>query len=332
LYAFVCTGTYPVLFATVGKYLKVGAVEDDKNRKEIAPLLRFFSSKSGEEYLSLDDYVEAMPEGQKAIYFVTGDGVENASMSPAIEKLNSRGYDVLFATEPLDEIMMENLRSYKEKDIVDAAKENLRLDDDDDSKKKKEELREEFKQVAEYLEVLLKDRIQKVIVSDLLVDSPAALVQGAYGMSPTMQRYMKAQAVAAGQGDTLGDMNKAVLEINPNHPIVKDIDRLVKLGDNDAKELKDCAMLMYDVAAMTSGYDVPDMKQFAKRVLQLMDDKVNAFDGGTSETEATESTKSQKVDETDEVVEKVEEVEVESPSMKVTEAEIVDENDVGVLE
>jgi hypothetical protein len=91
-------------------------------------------------------------------------------------------------------------------------------------------------------------------------------------------------------------------------------------------------MLMYDVAAMTSGYDVPDMKQFAKRVLQLMDDKVNAFDGGTSETEATESTKSQKVDETDEVVEKVEEVEVESPSMKVTEAEIVDENDVGVLE
>jgi HSP90 family molecular chaperone len=268
--------------------LKVGAVEDDKNRKEIAPLLRFFSSKSGEEYTSLDAYVESMPETQKAIYYVTGDGVENASMSPVIEKLASRGFDVLFAAEPLDEIMMETLRTYKEKDIVDAAKENLKLDDnDEDAGKKKEQLREEFKEVADYLEVLLKERIQKVVVSDLLVDSPAAIVQGAYGMSPTMQRYMKAQAVASGQTGGFSDMNKAVLEINPNHPIIKDIDRLVKTGDKDSQELKDCGLLMYDVAAMTSGYDVPDMKKFAKRVIQLMDEKVTGSAGATATASTT---------------------------------------------
>ena len=231
-----------------------------------------------------------MPESQKAIYYVTGDGVENASMSPVIEKLKSRGYDVLFAAEPLDEIMMEGLRSYKEKDIVDAAKENLKLDDDDEeATKKKELLTEEYKEVADYLEVLLKDRIQKVIVSDLLVDSPAALVQGAYGMSPTMQRYMKAQAVASGQAGGFPDMNKAVLEINPKHPIIKDIDRLVKSGDKDSQELKDCGLLMYDVAAMTSGYDVPDMKLFAKRVLQLMDEKVVSTAGESSEPETMET-------------------------------------------
>jgi HSP90 family molecular chaperone len=253
----------------------VGVVEDEKNRKEIASLLRFFSNKSGEEYTSLDKYVENMPEGQKNIYYVTGDGRENASMSPVIEKLASRGYEVLFATEPLDEIMMESVRSYKDKNVVDAAKENLKLDDEEDeeTKKKKEELRQEFQRVAEYLETLLKGKIQKVVVSDLLVDSPAALVQGAYGMSPTMQRYMRAQAVAS--GGSIPDMNQAVLEINPNHPIVKDIDRLVRAGDMDSKELEERALLMYDVAAMTSGYDVSDMKKFAQRVMKLMGDNVD---------------------------------------------------------
>jgi molecular chaperone HtpG len=266
---------YIMFWNNFGKYLKVGVVEDEKNRKEIASLLRFFSNKSGEEYTSLDKYVENMPEGQKNIYYVTGDGRENASMSPVIEKLASRGYEVLFATEPLDEIMMESVRSYKDKNVVDAAKENLKLDDEEDeeTKKKKEELRQEFQRVAEYLETLLKGKIQKVVVSDLLVDSPAALVQGAYGMSPTMQRYMRAQAVAS--GGSIPDMNQAVLEINPNHPIVKDIDRLVRAGDMDSKELEERALLMYDVAAMTSGYDVSDMKKFAQRVMKLMGDNVD---------------------------------------------------------
>lgn len=273
------TSKYIMFWNNFGKYLKVGAVEDDVNRKEIAPLLRFFSSKSGEEYTSLDEYVEKMPEGQKAIYYVTGDGRENAAMSPVIEKLSSRGYDVLLATEPLDEIMMETLRSYKEKDIVDAAKENLKLDDDkeedEDSKKKKEALQAEFQGVKDYLETLLKDKIQKVVVSDLLTDSPAALVQGAYGMSPTMQRYMRAQAVASGADESaMGGMNKAVLEINPKHPIVLDLDRMVK-ADKESKELQDFALLMYDVASMTSGYEVGDMKSFATRVMKMMDSRVD---------------------------------------------------------
>jgi heat shock protein beta len=268
------TTKYIMFWNNFGKYLKVGVVEDDANRKEIAPLLRFFSSKSGEEYTSLDKYVENMAEDQKNIYFVTGDGRDGAAMSPVIEKLASRGYDVLFATEPLDEIMMESLRSYKEKDIVDAAKENLKLDEDEETKKKKETLKEELKPVVEYLEVLLKDKVQKVEVSNLLTNSPAALVQGAYGMSPTMQRYMRAQAVSSG-GDINGidAMNKAVLEINPNHPIVQDLDRMVK-GDKDSEELKNFALLMYDVASMTSGYDVSDMKSFASRVMRLMNEKV----------------------------------------------------------
>ena len=126
-------GQYVLFWNNFGKYLKVGIIEDDRNRDEIASFLRFYSGNSGEEYTSLDEYIENMAAGQKSIYYVTGEGKEKAAMSPVIEKLKTRGYDVLFATEPLDEIMFESLRSYKDMDIVDAAKDTLKLDDDDRS-------------------------------------------------------------------------------------------------------------------------------------------------------------------------------------------------------
>jgi len=264
-------GQYVVFWNNFGKYLKVGIIEDDRNREEIASFLRFFSSKSDEEYTSIDEYIENMPEGQKAVYYVTGEGKEKAKMSPVIEKLKSRGYDVLLATEPLDEIMFESLRSYKGKDIIDAAKDTLKLDDDDEnSKKKMEDLNREYVDVINYLETVLSGKVQKVTVSDLLTESPAALVQGAYGMSPSMQRYMKAQAVAAGSevGD-VDSMNKVCMEINPSHPIVKDLNRMVK-AEKENKETEDFALLLFDVAGMTSGYDVQDMSNFAKRVMGLM--------------------------------------------------------------
>lgn len=270
-------GQFILFWNNFGKYLKVGIIEDDRNRDEIASYLRFFSSASGEEYTSLDKYIENMPENQKDIYYVTGEGKAKAAMSPVIEKLKSRGYDVLFATEPLDEIMFESLRGYKDKNIVDAAKDTLKLDDDDEeSKKKKEALNREYVDVIGYLETLLSGKVQKVTVSDLLVDSPAALVQGAYGMSPSMQRYMKAQAVSTGSDiGGIDDMNKVCMEINPKHPIVKELDKLVK-EDKENKDTADYARLLFDVAGMTSGYDVEDMSGFAKRVMSLMSSEVKA--------------------------------------------------------
>jgi len=164
--------------------------------------------------------------------------------------------------------MFESLTSYKDFDIKDAGKDTLRLDDDDeDATKKREELNRDNVDVINYLETILKGKVEKVTVSDLLTDSPAALVQGAYGMSPSMQRYMKAQTVASGQElGGLDSMNKVCMEINPNHPIVKDLNRMVKAGE----ESEDFANLIFDVAGMTSGYDIEDMAGFSKRVMGLM--------------------------------------------------------------
>ena len=285
---------YIMFWNNFGKYLKVGVIEDDKNRDEITPLLRFFSSKSGEEYTSFDKYVAGMPEGQKSIYYVTGEGKTNAMRQPVIEKLTSRGYEVLLMTEPLDEITIENIRKYKDLDVVDATKEGLDLEDTDEkSKEEKEKYSQDYASVIEYLEIQLEGKVQKVAVSTLLTDSPAALVQGAYGLSPTMQRYMKAQSVASGGDGNLGNMNQAILEINPKHPIVQDLSMMVK-GNKDSEETKNFAMLMYDVASMTSGYEINDSSAFAQRVMNLMttkakDDIPEAEVLKTSQSEEPES-------------------------------------------
>merc|ERR1739845_226207 len=249
----------------------VGVVEDQKNKEDIIPLLRFWSIKSGDKYTSLDAYVDKMPEGQKSIYYVSGEGKEKTKLQPVIEKLSSRGYDVLFMIEALDEITIEAVRKYKEFDIVDASKEGLDIEEkDEDTRKKKKELSEKYSKVIEYLEVELAGLVEKVVISTLLTASPAALVQGAYGVSPSMQRYMKAQSVAAGSDATGSNMiNKAILEINPNHPIVQELECMVE-KNVEKKQTRTFSMLLYDVARITSGYEISDSGEFAKRVMSLM--------------------------------------------------------------
>jgi heat shock protein beta len=268
---------YIMFWNNFGKYLKVGIIEDQRNKEDIIPLLRFFSSKSVDEYTSLDEYVEGMKEGQKSIYYVTADGKEKAKLSPAAEKVRSRGYEVLYLTEPLDEIMIESVTKYKDFKLVDVAKEGVTLDDEDkeERQKKEEKLNEDHKSIKDYLETLLAGKVQKVKMTDLLSESPAALVQSAYGMSPTMQRYMKAQNVAAGGADvgSLGSFNQAVLEVNPSHPIVQDLERMIKSEGVDSDGAKNYGTLLFDVAALTSGYEIEDSGDFAQRILTMMTGK-----------------------------------------------------------
>merc|ERR1712232_1242132 len=135
-----------------------------------------------------------------------------------------------------------------------------------------------YSKVIEYLEVELAGHVEKVVISTLLTTSPAALVQGAYGVSPSMQRYMKAQSVASSSDAASTNMiNKAILEINPNHPIVQDLEYMVEKKLDNSKT-KNFSMLLYDVARITSGYEISDSGEFAKRVMSLMTRDVITFE------------------------------------------------------
>jgi HSP90 family molecular chaperone len=260
---------------------KVGVIEDAQKKDDIVPLLQIYSLRNWDEYTSLDKYVENIEENQKQIYYVMADGKTKAQKSPAAEKVRGRGYEVRYLTEPLDEIMIESLTRYKEYKLVDVSKEGLNFDDEDkeERKKKEDKLNSNYKGVKEYPDAVLAGKVQRVKMTDLLSDNPAALVQSAYGMSPTMQRHMKAQTVASGGSDAsmVGSFSRAVLEVNPNHPIVKDLERMVvgMRGGGDDKEdvvddeTRNFAVLLYDVAAHTRGYEIEDLGDFAGGIMAL---------------------------------------------------------------
>ncbi len=278
---------YMKFWKNFGKYMKVGVVEDSTNTQELAGYCRFQGTKD-DSWRSLNDYVKDMPEGQDKIYYVVGDGKSQCEMSPSLEGLKKKGYEVLYMVEPLDEIAMQTLGKFKdvvsdkEFSIEDATK--AKFDEDEDEKAAKEKAEEQLKSTLEYLEETLKGKVESVKVSSRLSESPAVLVQGEYGMSPQMQRYMQAQAVAMGEDENmsgmLGQMNQVILEINPDHKIVKKLDDLISGGGSGAE---DYAKLIFDLAGITSGYDVDDPKGFSNRLVHLMSQV--EFDGGVKDAE-----------------------------------------------
>uniref|UniRef100_A0A7S4D4B0 Histidine kinase/HSP90-like ATPase domain-containing protein n=1 Tax=Heterosigma akashiwo TaxID=2829 RepID=A0A7S4D4B0_HETAK len=255
-----------------GKYVKVGVIEDDDNKAEIAPLMKFFTSKSGKQERTLGQYQEAMPEGQKAIYYVTGDSREIAEMSPALERCRQQGYEVIYACEPIDELALQNLNKFGELELLDIGKEDVDLGDvGEEEKAKIEEAEKDFEATMEWLGKLFEKKVKSVKLSTKLTESPAALTQAAYGMSPSMQRYMKAQAVAQGMDEAMFSMgtDKAVLELNPAHPVVLSLRERVAAAP-DSPDTESLARLMYDVAALTGGYELDSPKRFADRVTAMM--------------------------------------------------------------
>lgn len=256
-----------------GKYLKVGVVEDSDNRKDIGEYISFQSTHDPSKLTTLGDYVKRMKEGQTCIYFVSGEGRAQCEMSPALEKIKGNEYEVFFCTEPLDELCMMELKDFEDKEIVDLSKDSVKgIDDNEDKKKEKEDAQTDFEATLKYLVETIGDKqISKAEVSTALSDSPAVLAQAEYGMSPQMQKYMKARAVAMGdEADFGGAVGQAcVLQINPNHPILKKLKAKVDLGEpgDDAKRT---AQLLFNVAALRGGYEIEDGKTFATLVTELM--------------------------------------------------------------
>eukprot|EP00933_Yihiella_yeosuensis_P076607 TRINITY_DN8645_c0_g4_i1.p1 TRINITY_DN8645_c0_g4~~TRINITY_DN8645_c0_g4_i1.p1 ORF type:complete len:761 (+),score=216.80 TRINITY_DN8645_c0_g4_i1:71-2353(+) len=255
-----------------GKYFKVGLVEDLDYKDELKRFVRFFSSKSKDNMTSLDEYISRMQEGQDKIYFVTGEGKRAAEISPAMEKMRQKGFEVLYMIDPLDEICSQSIVDYTGFKLTDINKAGLDLTKDEDEKKKLEDTVKEFEGVATWLKKQLGERVQKVQVSDRLVDSPATLVQGEWGMSPMMQRYMKSQTTSSASGDAfaIGSRNQAILEINPDHNVIKNL-KDAMTNDPDSPATEDMVMMVYETAALIGGYTIEDPGEFAKRVTKLME-------------------------------------------------------------
>jgi len=185
---------YGKFYEQFSKNLKYGIHEDSANRTKLADLLRYHSSKSGEETTSLKEYVTRMKEGQKDIYFITGENRKAVEKSPFIEALKKKGLECLYMVDPIDEYAMQQLKEYDGKKFICVTKEGLTLDESEEEKKKAEEEKQANEDLCKVIKDTLGDKLEKASVSNRLVDSPCILVTGQYGWSANMERIMRAQA------------------------------------------------------------------------------------------------------------------------------------------
>merc|ERR1711934_307438 len=208
---------YKTFYQHFNKSLKLGIHEDSQNRNKIAELLRYSSTKSGEEMTSLKEYVARMKEEQKDIYYITGESKKAVESAPFIEQLKKRGYEVLYMTDPIDEYATQQLKEYDGKKLMAVTKEGLNLEKTEDEKKEFEEKKAACENLCKLMKEVLGDKAEKVVVSDRLATSPCCLVTGEYGWSANMERIMKAQALK--DSSMSGYMaSKKTMEVNPLHP------------------------------------------------------------------------------------------------------------------
>ncbi|KAK4011119.1 hypothetical protein OUZ56_020237 [Daphnia magna] len=250
------------------KNLKLGVHEDSTNRKKIADLLRYHTSASGEDQVSFKEYVSRMKENQKHIYYITGENRDQVSNSSFVERVKKRGLEVIFMTEPIDEYVVQQLKEYDGKQLVSVTKEGLELPEDDEETKKRESDKAKFEGLCKIMKDILDKRVEKVVISNRLVESPCCIVTSQYGWTANMERIMKAQALR--DTSTMGYMAaKKHLEINPDHPIVESL-RVKAEADKNDKAVKDLVMLLFETSLLSSGFSLEEPAVHASRIYRMI--------------------------------------------------------------
>jgi molecular chaperone HtpG len=259
---------YKKFYDQFSKNLKLGVHEDSTNRVKLADLLRFHTSASGDEYCSFADYVSRMKENQKQIYFITGENREQVTNSAFVERVKKRGFEVVYMTEPIDEYVIQQLKEYQGKQLVSVTKEGLELPEDEAEKKKREEDKAKFAGLCKVMKSILDNKVEKVVISNRLVDSPCCIVTSQYGWSANMERIMKAQALR--DTATMGYMaGKKHLEINPDHSIIETLRQKAEADEND-KAVRDLVTLLYETSLLSSGFSLDEPQTHAIRIYRMI--------------------------------------------------------------
>jgi molecular chaperone HtpG len=258
---------YAKFYEQFSKNIKLGIHEDSSNREKLSELLMFHSTKSGQKMVSLSDYVANMPSSQTQIYYITGESLKAVVNSPFIEQCKMRNLEVLFMIDPIDEYCVQQLKEYQGKSLVCVTKEGLTFERSEDDKQKWDTCVNDFKPLTEKIKEILGPNVEKVVLSQRVVNSPCVLVTGDYGWTANMERIMKAQALRDTNNSYM--MSKKIMEINPHHSIIKSLKERIKSADNEPM-IRDLVSLLYESSLISSGFSIEEPGTFVNRINNMI--------------------------------------------------------------
>ncbi len=243
---------YDRLWAQFGRVLKEGLLSDPDNVETLLDIASFASTAGGDP-TALADYVERMPEGQSEIYYLTGESRAALEASPHLEAFRAKGREVLLLTDPVDEVWVTNVSEFRGTPLRSVAKGDVDLGDTEDEESAEEDGANAG--LLTWLGEVLSDRVSEARVSKRLTTSPACLVGDEFSMTPALERMYR----ASGQQVPVG---RRVLEVNPGHALIAGL-REVHATDPESAVAKDTAELLYGVALLAEGGDLPDPARFS---------------------------------------------------------------------
>jgi molecular chaperone HtpG len=248
-----------------GKAMKEGVSSDYENKDKLLPLLLFESSHDPKELTTLGDYVARMKPEQKEILYLTGESRKVIENSPHLESVRQKGYEVLYLSDPVDELLVQHLHEFQEHKLKSVTKGRFEVGTDEEKKQAEEQIKqkeEEYKSFLKACQKKLDEYVKQIRVSSRLVDSPACLVTEEHEYSPHLERLLQ-------KGKGGGPKQRRIMELNPNHPIVQKLHERFKSNADDAT-LGDAIELLFELALVAEGSEIADPVRLNRLTLDLL--------------------------------------------------------------
>lgn len=252
---------YEIFWKNFGKNIKLGVIEDSSNRLKLAKLLRFYSTYDPDNLTSLDEYISRMKDDQDTILYLPGDSKDSILKSPILQRYTKKGYEVLLLGDAIDEFCTQHLTEYEKRKVKSIAKDDVSIIDGNDeiAKKKLQKLKEMYKPLVDWYKKMLGKEVEKVSISNKLVDAPLFIFTSQYGYSAQMEKINKAQAFANQEKAPSYMLAKKTLELNPHHPVMRHLLESVKENDGEIpEEEQEYAKLLFHMALLNSGFQIED--------------------------------------------------------------------------